>query len=91
MIKSLKKYIIEREKLLDNTAIQKQIELEIKNYKYAMMRKSELEKMRANSLFMKDWWSHGLEEHSKNLNIRKETELRDLRIHMDIAEKKRQL
>jgi len=56
-----------------------------------MMRKRELEKLRVNSEFMKDWWTHGLEEHSKNLNIRKENELHDLRNKMFNEEKKRNM
>jgi hypothetical protein len=47
-----------------------------------MLRKFELEKLRRNSDFMKDWWTHGLEEHAKNVNIRKETELKELRQKM---------
>lgn len=56
-----------------------------------MRRKQELEKMRVNSEFMKDWWTHGLEEHAKNLNIRKENELRELKNRMSLEDKRQNL
>jgi len=56
-----------------------------------MMRKGELDKMRVNSEFMKDWWTHGLEEHTKNLNIRKENELHDLKNKLHIQEQRQRL
>lgn len=61
------------------------------NYRHAMMRKQELEKMRVNSEFMKDWWTHGLEEHAKNISIRKENELRDLKNKLTKEEKFRNM
>jgi len=83
--------LVEKEKYDENTALQLQIELESKNYKHAMMRKEELDKMRINSEFMKDWWTHGLEEHTKNLNIRKENELNDLKNRLHIQEQKQRI
>jgi len=56
-----------------------------------MGRKEQLEKMRVNSEFMKDWWAHGLEEHAKNMNIRRENELHELKFKVQREHKRREL
>jgi len=87
--KVTKKYLDEKDKYYEATHLQKKIEEESKMYKHAMMRNQEIEKLRVNNEFMKDWWTHGLEEHAKNLNIRKENELKELKNKMKIEEKKK--
>jgi len=75
----------------DTQLSQRLIEEETKAYKYAMGRKEQLEKMRVNSEFMKDWWAHGLEEHAKNMNIRRENELHELKFKVQREQKRREL
>jgi len=89
--KVTKKYLDEKDKYYEATTLQKKIEEESKNYQHAMLRNQELEKLRVNNEFMKDWWTHGLEEHAKNLNIRKENELKELKNRMTIEEKKKKI
>jgi len=40
---------------------------------------------------MKDWWAHGLEEHAKNMNIRRENELHELKFKVQREQQKRGL